>query len=61
MTVNEPMLPLSNSVWRWPADQTGAAESRSLPANPAIPTELDDDLPVALVSPPLIPRVYPGL
>ena len=62
MTVNDPMPPLSTPAWRWPADQTGAAESRRLPANPAIPAELDDGLPVALVAPPpLIPRIYPGL
>jgi hypothetical protein len=62
MTVSEPMLPFSNSGWRWPADQTGAAESRRLPGSPATPAELDEDLPAALVSPPpLIPRIYPGL
>jgi hypothetical protein len=61
MTVDQPMLPLPNSAWSWPAGQPGAAESRPLSAYPIILGDGDDDLPVAPVSPPLIPRVYPGL
>ena len=62
MIVSEPMLPLSNGGWSWPAGQTAAAEDRPRSTNPEIPGEVDDGLPVALVAPPpLIPRIYPGL
>ena len=61
MTVDEAQLQQYSSRPRL-ADQTGAAEGRSPPANFATSTDAGDDLPFPLVSPrPLIPRVYPGL
>ena len=61
MTVDQTKLqPYSSRPWL--ADRPEAAEGRSRPANSATSPDAGDDLPFPLVSsPPLIPRVFPGL
>jgi hypothetical protein len=62
MTVSKPIFSPSTTDWPWRTGQPGAIEGRSPPSEPPMFAEREDALPMPPVSsPPLIPRVYPGL
>jgi hypothetical protein len=66
MNVNEAKLPLSvsswsNGAWPWPAGRTGNAQRLTQSADPPMSDADGDELARPLISPPLIPRVFPGL
>ena len=66
MNVDEVKLPLSisswsNGAWPWPAALTGKAQGRTQSADPPTADADGDKRALPLVSPPLIPRVFPGL